>query len=176
MPFSRQRSSRIATDFSDYAYISVSACPSQATSPVLPRRDSILKHSGSVKTEKRVSIKYDTPIMMEFISEKRPPAKPVSAGSNAMANGGASGAGASAASAGSSARPASLLLTNKGDRSAYKLVRSPSIEEEYIDIVVDPSVANNRVGFSPSGSEVSGQVKDGGDFGDDSVPLVMRQP
>lgn len=109
--------------------------------------------------------------MMEYISEKRPPVKPVTSTVNAVTNGGTS----VAHSSGSSARPASLLLSNKGDRSAYKLVRSPSIEEEYIEISVDPS-ANNRTGFSPSGSEVSGQVKDSGDFGDDSIPLVMRQP
>lgn len=105
--------------------------------------------------------------MMEFISEKRPPAKPVTSSANSVSNG-----GSAALSSGSSARPASLLLTNKGDRSAYKLVRSPSIEEDYIDIVVDPAT-NNRAGFSPTGSEVSRQVKDAaGDFGDDSVPLV----
>lgn len=61
-----------SSDFSDYTYISISACPSQAASPVLPRRDSILKHFGSVKSEKRVSIKNDAPIVLEYISEKAP--------------------------------------------------------------------------------------------------------
>lgn len=77
----------------------LSACPSLANSPNMARRDSILKHSGSVKTDKRVSIKPDQS-KMEFVSEKRPPS-----------------------------RPASLILT-KGERPAFKLVRSPSIDQD----------------------------------------------
>lgn len=38
---------------------------------MLPRRDSILKHFGSVKSEKRVSIKNDAPIVLEYISETK---------------------------------------------------------------------------------------------------------
>lgn len=48
--------------------------PSANTSPVLNRKDSILKHSGSVKSEKRVSIKNNSNLapnsFLEFISEK----------------------------------------------------------------------------------------------------------
>lgn len=48
--------------------------PSAATSPVFNRKESILKHSGSVKSEKRVSIKNSTNLapnsFLEFISEK----------------------------------------------------------------------------------------------------------
>lgn len=89
---------------------------SSGNSPNMSRRDSILKHSGSIKTEKRVSIKQDAPILMEYVSEKRPPAKP------------------------SAARPASLLLT-KGERPVLKLVRSPSIDRDS-DEKSDSSLAN----------------------------------
>lgn len=89
-------------DNTDFVFIppTLSACPSLANSPNMSRRDSILKHSGSVKTDKRVSIKPDQS-KMEFVSEKRAP----------------------------SSRPASLILT-KGERPVFKLVRSPSIDQD----------------------------------------------
>ncbi|KAG4076685.1 hypothetical protein HA402_001972 [Bradysia odoriphaga] len=90
------------TDSNDLVFIppTLSACPSLANSPIMSRRDSILKHSGSVKTDKRVSINTEPP-KMEFVCEKRPP----------------------------SSRPASLSLA-KGERPLFKLVRSPSIDQD----------------------------------------------
>ncbi|XP_037040585.1 kinase D-interacting substrate of 220 kDa isoform X5 [Bradysia coprophila] len=92
----------IPSDSNDFVFIppTLSACPSLANSPNMSRRDSILKHSGSVKTDKRVSINTEPP-KMEFVSEKRPP----------------------------SSRPASLSLA-KGERPVFKLVRSPSIDQD----------------------------------------------
>lgn len=93
-----------------------------ANSPIMIRRDSILKHSGSIKhNEKRVSIKHDQPVFVEYLSEKRPQVPTVSATPHqptVQAQSQAQG----------SARPASLILT-KGDRPAFKLVRSSSIDQ-----------------------------------------------
>lgn len=81
----------------------------------MARRDSILKHSGSVKnTERRVSIKQNQPAIVEYLSERRPSQSHLaSAATNNKSN----------------ARPASLILT-KGDRPSFKLIRSPSIDQE----------------------------------------------
>ncbi|XP_031633089.1 kinase D-interacting substrate of 220 kDa isoform X3 [Contarinia nasturtii] len=75
-----------STDLSDYPFPSISACPSLASSPVVARRDSILKHSGSVKnTDRRVSIKQNQPIVVEYLCEKRQPSSVQQAAMVAMA-------------------------------------------------------------------------------------------
>lgn len=136
----------------------MSACPSIASSPIMMRRDSILKHSGSIKTEKRVSIKQDVPILMDFISEKRPPHKPInstvtsSSGSSTTSNinAGTTSSGITT----SAARPASLILS-KGERPVFKLVRSPSVDHDSDDSKTEPNGGTKH--------------KD-----DESVPLVLN--
>lgn len=130
-------SSSIDSDLSDYPFPSVSACPSLANSPVVARRDSILKHSGSVKnTDRRVSIKQNQPIVLEYLSEKRPSMQLQHAASittNAQQQQQSSTANGSLGK--SNARPASLILT-KGDRPTFKLIRTPSIDEDQDDVTV----------------------------------------
>lgn len=106
------------SDLSDFPFPSVSACPSLASSPVVARRDSILKHSGSVKnTDRRVSIKQNQPIVVEYLCEKRQPQQQQQQQSTTNGTSGKS-----------NARPASLILT-KGERPTFKLIRTPSIDE-----------------------------------------------
>lgn len=87
------------------------------------RRDSILKHSGSMKnTDRRVSIKQNQPVVVEYLSERR---SSVSAGqTNAQQSSTNSGNTTK-----SNVRPASLIVT-KGERPTFKLMRSPSIDHE----------------------------------------------
>ncbi|XP_075168751.1 ankyrin repeat-rich membrane spanning isoform X3 [Haematobia irritans] len=103
------------------------------TSPVQPRRDSILKQQGSVKTDKRVSIKNT----------------PIKAGPNSSGNGGAasnieyiseksndSTSGINKKRQGKpppGPRPASLVITKNDGNSHFKLVRSASIDYEDIE-------------------------------------------
>lgn len=146
-------------DISEFSYISVSACPSIASSPIMMRRDSILKHSGSIKTEKRVSIKHDVPILMDFISEKRPPHKPINstANTNTSSSSSTSNTHAGTTSSGtttSAARPASLIIS-KGERPVFKLVRSPSVDHDSDDGKTEPNGGTKH--------------KD-----DESVPLVLH--
>lgn len=106
---------RIA-DFTDFQFTSISAATSVANSPILIRRDSILKHSGSIKhNEKRVSIKHDQPAFVEYLSEKRIPTTVPQSNSIPVP-------------VTSNARPASLILSGRGDKPTFKLVRSASIE------------------------------------------------
>lgn len=87
------------------------------------RRDSILKHSGSVKnTDRRVSIKQNQPVVVEYLSERRPSVSAVQ--TNAQQSSANSGNTAKP-----NARPASLIVT-KGERPTFKLIRSPSIDHE----------------------------------------------
>lgn len=146
----------------------------------MARRDSILKHSGSIKnTEKRVSIKQDAPILMEYISEKRPPPKPhsnsnstitavtitTSNSSNTLnslncSNGGGPFGNNPVSSA---ARPASLIIT-KGERPIFKLQRTPSIDHDSDDSKTDNSSTGAVV-------VVNNKHKDSCD---ESVPLVIK--
>lgn len=132
-------SSSIDSDLSDYPFPSVSACPSLANSPVVARRDSILKHSGSVKnTDRRVSIKQNQPIVLEYLSEKRPSMQLQHAASitnTAQQHNTAQSSTANGSFGKSNARPASLILT-KGDRPTFKLIRTPSIDEDQDDVTV----------------------------------------
>jgi len=142
-------------DFTDFPYPSISAAPSLANSPILIRRDSILKHSGSIKNnEKRVSIKHDQPVFVEFLSEKRNPmtmsaSQPLQPPSSHQS---------------ANARPASLIL-NRGERPTFKLVRSSSIEHHESAEKLDGNTLalnNLNVNFTVSRDE-----------DDESVPLVQ---
>lgn len=114
----------LVADISDYPFPSVSACTSLANSPIMTRRDSILKHSGSIKnTDRRVSIKQNQPVVVEYLSEKRPSQPQINVQQQTSNNGNASK---------SNARPASLILT-KGERPSFKLIRTPSIDQEQQD-------------------------------------------
>lgn len=72
-------------------------------------------------TDRRVSIKQNQPIFVEYLSEKR---SNTSGQSVQPTNGGTL-----------HARPASLVLI-KGDRPTYRLVRTPSIDQEQDDATV----------------------------------------
>lgn len=73
-------------------------------------------------TDRRVSIKQNQPIVVEYLCEKRPP-------SNQSHSANASQPTANGALCSANARPASLILT-KGERPMFKLIRSPSIDQE----------------------------------------------
>ncbi|TMW39849.1 hypothetical protein DOY81_015071 [Sarcophaga bullata] len=102
--------------------------PPPPSSPVQTRRDSILKHQGSVKTDKRVSIKQ-TPTTsannngklsssnIEYVSEKANDASMIA--SNSRKRQGKTPSGP---------RPASLVITKNEGNSQFKLVRSSSID------------------------------------------------
>lgn len=164
-------STRSISDFGDYSFPSVSACPSLASSPVVARRDSILKHSGSVKnTDRRVSIKQNQPIVVEYLSEKRQPSShaqqttvcaTTTNGSTSM----------------SKSRPTSLILT-KSDRP---LIRTPSIDQDQDDdttvINFTDSCGNPRT-MQPSNVghhfvPIDLNAKDDDDE-DESAPLVQN--
>lgn len=71
-------------------------------------------------TDRRVSIKQNQPVVVEYLSEKRPSIgsqiqHQIQMASNAMGT--------------KSTRPASLVVT-KGDRPTFKLIRTPSIDNE----------------------------------------------
>lgn len=155
----------------------------------MPRRDSILKHFGSIKSEKRVSIKNDAPIVLEFITEKssssRPPIKPTA--TTQISNGSVVAAATSTTTAPptSSARPASLILSKSTDqRPVFKLVRSPSIDRADSQdgctgmvVVAMPDGHNNGDNgvasvVSPAASAAS--QKHSPDCCDESAPLVLR--
>lgn len=159
-------------DLSEFPFPSVSACPSLANSPIVARRDSILKHSGSVKNtdpNRRVSIKHQNqPIVLEYLSEKRHTAQsqqiPTSNGSMGKSN----------------PRPASLVLT--GDRPTYKLTRTPSIDQDdtmtnttnFTDV---PSTNQRNLSSTNSKHHFAAtelNVKDDDDE-DESAPLVQNQ-
>lgn len=148
------------SDLSDFPFPSISACPSLANSPVVARRDSILKHSGSVKnTDRRVSI--NQPIVIEYLSEKRqtPQSQPSSA-----ANGNSSK---------SNARPASLILS-KGERPIFKLIRTPSFDQEQ-----DEATLMNTTNFAAEPTAQRGVHQSNShhlvpdDDADESAPLVQ---
>lgn len=148
------------SDLSDFPFPSISACPSLASSPVVARRDSILKHSGSVKnTDRRVSI--NQPIVIEYLSEKRqtPQSQPSSA-----ANGNSSK---------SNARPASLILS-KGERPIFKLIRTPSFDQEQ-----DEATLMNTTNFAAEPTTQRGVHQSNShhlvpdDDADESAPLVQ---
>lgn len=146
------------SDLSDFPFPSVSACPSLASSPVVARRDSILKHSGSVKnTDRRVSI--NQPIVIEYLSEKRPSTQSQST----AANGNLSR---------SFARPASLILSNsKGERPTFKLIRTPSFDQDQDDTTLDQRNLNQTNTHLFATADLTSKDDDNID---ESAPLVQN--
>lgn len=171
----------LSSDLSDYPFPSVSACPSLASSPVVARRDSILKHSGSVKnTDRRVSIKQNQPIVLEYLSEKRPSVQLQHSAAAAAAAAAAFNAQQqqqqqqSNGSLGkSNARPASLVLT-KGDRPTFKLIRTPSIDQDDATVInttnFTDSMQRSTTNHHIAATDLN--AKDDDDE-DESAPLVQ---
>lgn len=138
------------------------------------RRDSILKHSGSMKnTDRRVSIKQNQPVVVEYLSERRP----------SMSAGGQTNAQQSSVNSGNATksivRPASLIVT-KGERPTFKLIRSPSIDHEQ-DFNNIKQMNMNQSKIIHSNSAHSSSVTDSqniltakdDDEDDESAPLVQ---
>ncbi|KAI8128369.1 hypothetical protein CVS40_1790 [Lucilia cuprina] len=101
------------------------------SSPVQTRRDSILKQQGSVKTEKRVSIKHtnsnsklSSSSNLEYVSEKSNDTAATSSLGNGKKRQGKTTSGP---------RPASLVITKNEGNSQFKLVRSSSIDYDDIE-------------------------------------------
>lgn len=69
--------------------------------------------------DKRVSIKHDQPVFVEYLSEKRPSLQTTVAQPNVIT-----------LPTTTHARPASLVLSGRGEKPTFKLVRSASIEDE----------------------------------------------
>lgn len=173
--------SRAVAELSDFPFPSASACPSLVSSPVMARRDSILKHSGSVKnTERRVSIKQNQPIVVEYLSERRPSQSQQHLVSAALSCSGGK----------SNARPASLIVT-KGERPSFKLIRSPSIDQEQDEALVSALEAAANQAKLASAQDATGPYMldtaasdasnkslhltkdDANDDDDESAPLVQ---
>lgn len=127
----------------------------------MTRRDSILKHSGSIKNnEKRVSIKHDQPVFVEYLSEKRNPLPTVVAQPHAIT-----------IPATANARPASLILSGRGDRPMFKLVRSTSIERGESIEKLDVTILDQHNSLMLNNLNVAyGTPKDDDD---ESIPLVQ---
>lgn len=152
----------LIADFTDFPYPSISATTSVANSPILIRRDSILKHSGSMKNnEKRVSIKQDQAVFVEYLSEKR----------NQMPTSISQPLQPTPSLQSSNARPASLIL-NKGERPTFKLVRSTSIEHhESSEHLAGNSALDQRNTTMLNNLNINYMVTRDDD--DESVPLVQ---
>lgn len=155
----------LITDFTDFPFPSISAAPSLANSPILIRRDSILKHSGSIKNnEKRVSIKHEPPVLVEYLSEKRnqmptsvslplqPPAVSLQS---------------------ANVRPASLILNSKGERPTFKLVRSTSIEHHESAERLDGNSVGDQQRNTLAMNNLNVNFTVTRDEDDESVPLVQ---
>ncbi|XP_017477655.1 PREDICTED: uncharacterized protein LOC108367534 [Rhagoletis zephyria] len=131
--------------------------PNNATmppaSPIAQRRDSILKHQNSVKTDKRVSIKpgsqkssgnkLQMTSNLEYISEK---ASSLSSSASTLPSSGSTTLERRPSKTTTGPRPASLVITkndNKG--SQFKLVRSSSVDYEDIESQVPTRTANKII-------------------------------
>lgn len=167
------------TDLSDFAFSSISACPSVANSPIMMRRDSILKHSGSVKnTDRRVSIKQNQPVVVEYLSEKRPS---ISFQQQSQAQQQQhqqqssqlphTNSSSNITQLASNARPASLVIT-KGERVTIKLIRTPSIDDDGNDSLtkIDQQNHINMNNMNSSGNTTTSTRDEDDD--DESMPLV----
>lgn len=172
---------------------------------MLPRRDSILKHFGSVKSEKRVSIKNDAPIVLEYISEK-PHAPTLRPNSSSCSLNGASFDSLTSATgslattalmmpanvATTTARPASLILSKSADqpqRQVFKLVRSPSIDRQDSEDTQLMTVTISQPDAATNGGDSEAEVlasvispaasqasqKHSPDCCDESAPLVLTK-
>lgn len=140
----------------------------------MARRDSILKHAGSVKnTDRRVSI--NQPVVVEYMSEKRPAGQQSSAGSLQQSSSPSINYNTSK----SNARPASLILM-KNERPTFKLIRSPSFDQDQDDVVAaaataTANAANTNANFSESvrNMHASSTLARDDDDVDESIPLVQ---
>lgn len=157
----------------------------------MARRDStsILKHSGSVKnTDRRVSIKQNQPIVVEYLCEKRQSTSQqqshsVNAQQQTTTTTTANGINQLGKS---NARPASLILT-KGERPTFKLIRTPSIDQDQDDTtLINPThftdqSANAKINNPPTNNNNNAHhliatdlnSKDDDDE-DESAPLVQH--
>lgn len=133
----------------------------------MARRDSILKHAGSVKnTDRRVSI--NQPVVVEYMSEKRPSAVNLQqmSSSSSLINYNLSK---------SNARPASLILV-KNDRPTLKLTRTPSFDQDQDDVlVINSTNINSANNFNESirNIHLSSALARDDDDADESIPLVQ---
>ncbi|XP_055679140.1 kinase D-interacting substrate of 220 kDa isoform X2 [Lutzomyia longipalpis] len=105
----------------------VSPSSSWSASPSIVRREPILRPRGSVKSEKKVSIKNEVPINIEYIAEKRH---------------GSTGSFAKILSPGSAGlpagRPTTFVYATKNEKSeqaekAFKMTRSYSFDNDSLD-------------------------------------------
>lgn len=155
----------------DNPFQSVSACPSLASSPVVARRDSILKHAGSVKnTDRRVSI--NQPVVVEYMSEKRPSGQQSSNGNLQQSS---SSSSMNYNLSKSNARPASLILM-KNERPTFKLIRTPSFDQDQDDTATTINATNtNTTNFTENvrNMHTSGTLARDDDDVDESIPLVQ---
>lgn len=171
------------SDGNEFAYPSISASASVANSPILIRRDSILKHSGSIKNpDRRVSIKQNQPVLVEYLSEKRQqqhernqqPQIQLQQQTQIQTVQQIQSVQLPAQSV--NARPVSLILS-KGERPTFKLVRTPSIDQQEI---IDESPTNTDTAITEQCNNVhinnlnscNSLLKDDNDD-DESVPLVQ---
>lgn len=133
----------------------------------MARRDSILKHAGSVKnTDRRVSI--NQPVVVEYMSEKRPSAASLQQASSSI----------NYNLSKSNARPASLILT-KNDRPTFKLIRTPSFDQDQDDpttINASNTITTTATNFTESVRNMhtsSTLTPRDDDDVDESIPLVQ---
>lgn len=139
----------------------------------MARRDSILKHAGSVKnTDRRVSI--NQPVVVEYMSEKRPSGQQSSSGSLQQSSSSSSSINYNLSK--SNARPASLILV-KNERPTFKLIRSPSFDQDQDDAAANVTI--NAMNTNPSFNEnvrnmhASSTLARDDDDVDESIPLVQ---
>lgn len=147
----------------------------------MARRDSILKHSGSVKnTDRRVSIKQNQPVVVEYLSEKRPSiafqqqqsvnqSQQQQQQQTQLTH---TNSSSNMTQLVSSGRPASLVIA-KGERPTIKLIRTPSIDDDGIDSLnrIDQRNHINMNNMNSSGNTTTSTREDEDD--DESVPLVQ---
>lgn len=137
----------------------------------MARRDSILKHAGSVKnTDRRVSI--NQPIIVEYMSEKRPSGQQSSAINLQQST---SSSSINYSSNKSNARPASLVLI-KNDRPTVKLIRSPSFDQEQDDAITmnaSNTITTHFTGNVRNMHTTSAHHARDDDDVDESIPLVQ---
>ncbi|XP_039956625.1 kinase D-interacting substrate of 220 kDa isoform X6 [Bactrocera tryoni] len=125
----------------------ISSTPMPPASPLAQRRDSILKHQNSVKTDKRVSIKSGNSKLqmtsnLEYISEK--PSSLSSSASTLPSSGSTTLERRPSKTTGP--RPASLVITKQDNKgSQFKLVRSSSVDYEDIESQVPTARSVNKI-------------------------------
>lgn len=134
----------------------------------MARRDSILKHAGSVKnTDRRVSI--NQPVVVEYMSEKRPSGQQSSAGNLQQSSSSSSSINYNLNK--SNARPASLILV-KNERPTFKLIRSPSFDQDQDDPASTAATTNSTSITTNFSENASASARDDDEV-DESIPLVQ---